>query len=274
MSPRRYRNFVLAGQSYFFYFWAIPQYAYLLIVSTLIDYYCVKGMISYPSRKRILLWLSVFCNLGLLAYFKYANFFIDQVNALLDLGGIAGISFWKLVLPVGISFYTFQSLSYTIDIYYKRIEPARSLVDFFCYVSMFPQLVAGPIVRYLDIHEQLKNRREDWRQFSMGIWMFMIGFSKKVLIADNVAPLTERAFSGDLLHFIDAWVGLLAFTVELYFDFSGYSDMAIGLGMLFGFRLPVNFSSPYQATSVAEFWRCWHITLMEWLKTYLFSTLR
>ena len=273
LTPRRFRNLTLALFSYLFYFWGIPKYAHLLIISTLVDYYSVKGMLRWPSRKKSFLLFSICCNLGLLGYFKYYNFFIGEINQVLASLKLASIPFVELVLPIGISFYTFQSLSYSIDSYFGRVKPANNIIDFFCYVSMFPQLVAGPVVRFSEVEDQLQNRKESWDKFILGVWFFMVGFCKKVLIANKVDPLTKAAFSLKTPEFYDAWTGLIAFSVQLYFDFSGYSDMAIGLGLMFGFILPINFDSPYKSESVSEFWRRWHISLMMWIKLYVFFPL-
>jgi alginate O-acetyltransferase complex protein AlgI len=275
-TPRRYRNLTLTVSSYVFYGWWRPDYLPLILASTTIDWAIALRMGTpqqgRPHRRRWLI-LSLVLNLGLLGYFKYANLVVQSVNDLLAHAGQTAIPWQAVVLPVGISFYTFQSLSYTVDVYRGEVQPLRSYVDFACFVSMFPQLVAGPIVRYADIEAELRDRRETWAKFADGVTWFCFGFAKKILIADNAALLADPAFSGGELGAITAWVGVTAYAVQIYFDFSGYSDMAIGLGKMLGFTFPTNFESPYCSESITEFWRRWHITLSTWLRDYLYVPL-
>jgi alginate O-acetyltransferase complex protein AlgI len=266
------RNLFLTLASYLFYGWWRPDFVLLMAFSTLVDYGCARAMGSADERRarRPWLWVSVVTNLGLLGWFKYANL---AVAALGDLRG-SGIEGWTaVVLPVGISFYTFQSMSYTIDVYRGEVRPVHSLIDLACYVSMFPQLVAGPIVRYRDVQRQVRQRVENLDMFARGVAMFAIGFAKKVLIADNAALLAEPVFAAKVNGLVDSWIGVGAYAVQIYYDFSGYSDMAIGLGMLIGFRFPRNFDSPYKSESITEFWRRWHISLSTWLRDYLYVPL-
>lgn len=269
----RYRNGFLLLASYIFYAWSVPRYLWLILISTAVDYFCVLAMEKTERHKRIPLLISLATNLGLLGFFKYYGFFIENVNPLLQSLSFAGFPLWNIVLPVGISFYTFQSMSYTIDVYRGKVEASRNPIDFACFVALFPQLVAGPIVRYVDIAKQMKQRVLSMDQFALGTWLFMAGFSKKVLIANQVGILADRAFALSSPNFYDAWVGLLAYSMQIYFDFSGYSDMAIGLGFMLGFKFPINFNSPYKADSITDFWRRWHITLSTWFREFVYIPL-
>lgn len=270
---RRYRNAFLLLASYVFYAWSVPRYLILILASTLIDYFCVILMTRTTRFRKVSLVISLVCNLGLLGFFKYYVFFAENLNPILKGLSLGGLPLWQIVLPVGISFYTFQSMSYTIDVYRKRVEPTYHFIDFACFVALFPQLVAGPIVRYVDIAKQLRYRMTGLDQFSLGVWLFMAGFTKKVLIANQVGMLADRAFALAAPNFLDSWIGLLAYTMQIYFDFSGYSDMAIGLGHMFGFTFPINFDSPYQSRSITEFWRRWHITLSTWFREFVYIPL-
>ena len=223
----------------------------------------------------ICVWLSVLGNIGLLAYFKYFNFFIDNANHILGSLNIAHIPLLEISLPLGISFYTFQTLSYQIDLYRGKVKAQRSLRDFSLFVSLFPQLIAGPIVRYKEIERQLSDRKESIDQFFYGCGRFICGLGKKVLIADGLAPLVDSIFvnSPSDLSVQVVWLGLAAFLLQIYYDFSGYSDMAIGIGRMFGFRLPENFRYPYSARSITAFWQRWHMTLTAWLRDYVFTSI-
>ena len=268
----RAKNLWLTVASYVFYGWWRPGFVVLLAISTVVDWYCGRRMgasdVGSPGRRRWL-WLSLAANLGLLGFFKYANLFGDTIDALTG----STLDLPKILLPIGISFYTFQSLSYTIDVYRGRVRPVGSVLDFACYVSMFPQLVAGPIVRFRDVAEQLVVRRHDIDMYGRGALLLCIGLSKKVLIADNAALLAELVYADSQPGLVDAWIGTAAYAVQIYFDFSGYSDMAIGLGAMLGFSLPINFDRPYQSASITEFWRRWHISLSAWLRDYLYVPL-
>ena len=277
-APRSWRTAVVALASYVFYGWWRPDFVLLMWVSTTIDYTCGRAIARARSADgegagRRWLVLSLVTNLSLLGYFKYADFGIASLNALLGRFGVEPIPALDVVLPVGISFYTFQTISYTVDVYRGHAAPVRSFVDFACYVAMFPQLVAGPIVRYGTIADQLHRREHRISLFYRGVLAFQAGLTKKVLIADVLGGLADSAFDGRNLGALDAWVGLLAYTFQIYFDFSGYSDMAIGLGLMIGFRLPVNFDRPYASRSITEFWRRWHISLSSFLRDYLYVPL-
>jgi len=270
-SPPRWRNVWLMLASFAFYGWWRPQYVLIMLASTVVDYTAAR-MMGAPdggARRKLWLWLSIATNLGMLAWFKYANLFAATWNDLAPWP----LAWQEVLLPIGISFFTFQSMSYTIDVYRGEIKPVRSMLDLLCYVSMFPQLIAGPIVRYRDIAASLVSRTIDFIKISDGVFLFAIGFVKKVLIADQVAPLVTAAFAADSPGLIVSWLGALGYTVQIYFDFSGYSDMAIGLGLMLGFRFPSNFLSPYRAHSITEFWRRWHVSLSTWLRDYLYISL-
>ncbi|MFT7676182.1 MAG: alginate O-acetyltransferase complex protein AlgI [Planctomycetota bacterium] len=276
LTPRGARSFTLAIASYVFYGWWRPDFLILMLVSTLVDF--TAGERVHRARQRDekgkpWLVLSLCTNLGLLAYFKYANFGIETLNSLLGATGQDPIVWTAVVLPVGISFYTFQTLSYTVDVYRGTTPPVARFRDFMCYVAMFPQLVAGPIVRYNTVADQLANRTHTRSKFFQGVLAFQAGLAKKVLIADVLAGVADRAFGADQLTTMDAWAGSLAYTFQIYFDFSGYSDMAIGLGLMIGFRLPINFDSPYHSRSITEFWRRWHVSLSTFLRDYLYLPL-
>ncbi len=269
---RRHRNLWILATSVVFYGWDHPSYVLIMLGSTLFDF-CVGLRLGAKEdgrpNRRALLALSIVVNLGLLGWFKYANLLVHTAAGLTG----ADVHWIDIALPVGISFYTFQSMSYTIDVYRGQVKPTRSLVDFACYVTMFPQLVAGPIVRYSDVEAQLRSREHSTTLVGAGALCFAIGFVKKVLLGDTFAPIADDGFLTNDPGVATAWTALLAFSLHLYFDFSGYSDMAIGLGLMLGFRFPRNFDSPYKSQSITEVWRRWHISLSTWLRDYLYIPL-
>jgi alginate O-acetyltransferase complex protein AlgI len=269
--PVRVQNLWLTAASFVFYGWWRPHYVLLMLLSVAIDWAAARAMgpVDSGRRSKLLLVLSLVSNLGLLGWFKYANLLVGTWNDVAPWP----VAWENVLLPVGISFFTFQSMSYTIDVYRGEVPPERSFLDLLCFVSMFPQLVAGPIVRYRDVAAELHQRRVDFVQFTDGVLLFAIGFAKKVLIADRVAPLVAATFGGGAPGLAEAWSGALGYTVQIYFDFSGYSDMAIGLGLMLGFHFPSNFLSPYRAWSITEFWRRWHVSLSTWLRDYLYVPL-
>jgi alginate O-acetyltransferase complex protein AlgI len=271
----RFRNPVLLAFSYVFYFFGGTWFLLILVLSTAADYVLGLKMESSPERKRHWLILSVVINIGVLAVFKYANFFVAETNAALSSLGYAPVRWTELALPLGISFFTFQKLSYTVDVYRGTRRAVKSAVDFALYVAMFPQLVAGPIVRFNEISEQLRGRVESVELFSKGAMRFCWGLSKKLMVADYCAVVADSVFALDSssLDTRVAWIGALAYTLRIYFDFSGYSDMAIGLGNMFGFHFPENFNRPYSAVSITDFWRRWHMTLSRWFGDYLYYPL-
>ena len=276
LTPRGLRSYTLSAASYVFYGWWRPDFCLLMITSTIVDFSAGRGIVRAHDRGvrgKPWLLLSICVNLGLLAYFKYANFGIDTLNHLLGATGSEKISWPHVVLPVGISFYTFQTMSYTIDVYRGVAKPVRGFGDFLCYVSMFPQLVAGPIVRYNTVAEQLHSRSHTFRKFWLGILWFQAGLAKKVLIADVLGQIADRAFAMGDPSSATAWIGVVAYAFQIYFDFSGYSDMAIGLGLMMGFRFPINFNAPYRSLGITDFWRRWHISLSSFLRDYLYVPL-
>jgi alginate O-acetyltransferase complex protein AlgI len=278
-APARYRHLVLTLMSYFFYGWANPLFVVLMFTSTIIDYTCGRVLMADPERSRrskLALLASICTNLSLLGFFKYFHFGVDSYNAALHLLGLSA-QVWhpvmRVTLPLGISFYTFQSMSYTFDVYRKKATGICNIIDFACYVSMFPQLVAGPIVRFQDIADQLKQRSHNLTKVSRGIAFFSLGLAKKVLLANTCGKVADVVFHAAAPSCLEAWYGTVAYSFQIYFDFSGYSDMAIGLGFLFGFSLPRNFNSPYRSGSITEFWQRWHISLSTWLRDYLYIPL-
>lgn len=273
-------NIFILTFSLIFYFWGEAWLVLVMLSSTLLDYFCglLIGGSSNQSRRKIFLVISITFNLSLLVFFKYINFGIDNFNAFFNSFGLTSWQvkdFMEVSLPLGISFYTFQSMSYTIDVYRKNVEPTRNFFDFACFVTMFPQLVAGPIVRYRDIATQIIKRSVNHHSFSSGCLRFIFGLGKKVLIANTLAVPADMIFAipTDGLTTGLAWLGITCYTLQIYFDFSGYSDMAIGLGRMLGFTFPENFNYPYSSKSIKEFWRRWHISLSNWFRDYLYIPL-
>jgi alginate O-acetyltransferase complex protein AlgI len=271
----RGRNLVLLCGSYFFYIYGAGDFALVLALSTLADFGLGRLIAGDRRRRRLYLGISLLLNLGLLAYFKYANFLAAELNALLPMLGRAPFSWQTVLLPIGISFFTFQKLSYIFDVYRERTPALRNPLDFALYVAMFPQLIAGPIVRFDEIRRQLHGRRASWDAFYTGGMRICWGLAKKVLIADACGRIADAVFDlgPGALDTKSAWLGALAYTLQIYFDFSAYADMAIGLGQLFGFTLPENFRRPYSAVSVTDFWRRWHMSLTRWFRDYLYIPL-
>jgi alginate O-acetyltransferase complex protein AlgI len=280
-APWRAKHLVLTALSYVFYGWANPLFAPLLFVSTLIDYVCglaIARARAASDGRRARWWLgaSICSNLGLLGFFKYFNFGVDNLNALAAAAGLDALRLdlaFKVTLPLGISFYTFQSMSYSWDVYRGRAAAVRNFIDFACFVSMFPQLVAGPIIRFSEVADQLRVRAHTVEKFARGAAFFSVGLAKKVLIANPCGKIADLTFGAGALQPLDAWYGVTAYAFQIYFDFSGYSDMAIGLGLMLGFVFPKNFDSPYRSQSITEFWRRWHISLSTWLRDYLYVPL-
>jgi alginate O-acetyltransferase complex protein AlgI len=279
--PRRGRNALLLVASLTFYTWGGGDFVLILIASIAGNWLLGRAggrafRAGDDSARRFYITFSVLLNLGILGWFKYANFFVDQINSVAGFatGQPAVVGWMEVALPIGISFFTFQAMSYVIDVSSGRAEPVESPTDFALYVALFPQLIAGPIVRYREIADQLRERSFDLDGVTRGALRFTHGLIKKVVVADTVAVLTHAAFSmGGDMSMADAWLGVFAFSVQLYFDFSGYADMAIGLGMMFGFRFPENFIRPYSSVSVTDFWRRWHLTLSAWFRDYVFISL-
>lgn len=270
--PVKLRNLLLLLVSLLFYAWGEPRYILIMLFSTVFDYANgrVLGYLEErkPEWRKWVLCISVVGNLGILCFFKYADFLLFNLNRL---GG--DFPLLHLALPIGISFYTFQTMSYTIDVYRRTVEPQRNFITFAMYVSMFPQLIAGPIVRYSTVEEQMQNRVLVGKDMAEGMQRFLIGLGKKVLLANQIGALWTEIAAIEDLTVAGAWLGAFAYSFQIYFDFSGYSDMAIGLGRIFGFRFPENFCYPYEAKSITEFWRRWHITLSSWFREYLYIPL-
>ncbi len=266
--PQKLKNVVLLISSLVFYGWGEPKYVVLMIASIIIGY--VSGRLieakSNKREKKIFLFISVFANLGFLAYFKYADFFIENFNAVTGLG----LPLLRIALPVGISFYTFQILSYSVDVYRGNTPAQKNIVNLATYITMFPQLIAGPIVRYTDIADSLENRTHSFEKFSAGARRFIIGLSKKVLVANILGELCDTFKASDDKAVLYYWLYAVAFAVHVYFDFSGYSDMAIGLGKIFGFDFCENFNYPFISKSATEFWRRWHMSLGTWFRDYVY----
>lgn len=313
ISPRALRMPVLTLASYVFYAWTNPWFTLILLWSTLVDFTCGNliyghwrllgalprdpdGRSRAPGvQRKLFLAVSVASNLGLLGFFKYFMFAAENLNRLLATLGKEEVRVLSVLLPAGISFYTFESLSYVLDIYHGRARPAsvwveeasgpartwgakllreaRALNAFACYITQFPHLVAGPIIRYQDLEAQLHRRDHTAQKFARGVFFFALGLAKKVLLANPCGEAADAAFEAGSLAAVDAWAGVVAYAFQIYFDFSGYSDMAIGLGLMFGFEFAKNFDSPYQSRSITEFWRRWHISLSTWLRDYLYIPL-
>jgi alginate O-acetyltransferase complex protein AlgI len=291
MLPRRWHNLFLTLASYVFYGWANPLFVVLLFISTVIDYVCglVIARSSHPftfgpivllhkdePRTRvqyIALITTLSSNLLILAFFKYFNFGIESYTALMNTLGLENLRLdlaFKVTLPLGISFYTFQSMSYAVDVYRGEAKAIRNFSDYACFVAMFPQLVAGPIIRFAEVSAQLIQRELSMEKFARGAAFMCMGLAKKVLLANPCGTIADTVFDSAAIGTADSWYGVTAYAFQIYFDFSGYSDMAIGLGLMFGFTFPKNFDSPYRSRSITEFWRRWHISLSTWLRDYLY----
>ena len=286
---RRFQHLFLVGSSYFFFYFSNNFLISLLIYSTLLDFYLGKAIFNSKNKrtKKLLLITSLAGNLGLLGFFKYANFMIDEVNGIVQYFGISQIDSLEIILPIGISFYTFQTISYTVDIYRGKLTPSKSFWEFALFVSFFPQLVAGPILRASHFLPQLREKISKEKlatrlrtitihhsALRFGITLMMIGFFKKMFFADNIAPMVNEIFNVPLgLESFSIIIGAIGFGVQIYCDFSGYSDIAIGAATILGFNIPANFNKPYFATSPVDFWKRWHISLSTWLRDYLYIPL-
>ena len=268
LAPRKLKNAILLLFSLAFYGWGEPKYVFLMIATIGVFYGCglAIGKANTQTWKKVWLITSVAVGLGLLAIFKYADFFIENFNAATGIS----VPLLRLALPVGISFYTFQSLSYTVDVYRGNVPVQRNPISFGAYVTLFPQLIAGPIVRYSDVVKELDGRVHTWEDAMMGIRRFLIGLGKKIILADNFALLVSLFRQSNEKSVLFYWIYAIAFTLNIYFDFSGYSDMAIGLGRVFGFKFIENFNYPYLSKSVTEFWRRWHMSLGSWFRDYVY----
>jgi alginate O-acetyltransferase complex protein AlgI len=295
LMPFRGRTALIAVASYVFYGWANPIWAVIMFFGCSVDYLCGLALMRMADRPdgpdglppvlgpdvprtramRVVLAVSIITNLGLLATFKYTGFVAENVNALGRTLGLGEelLPVLHLALPVGISFYTFKAMSYVIDVYRGDARPMRRFTDYMCFEAFFPDLVAGPIIRYAAMEEQMRLRQHTVEKFARGVAFFALGMAKKLLVANPMGHIADTAFAAGPLHWYDAWFGLFGYAFQIYFDFSGYSDMAVGLALMLGFVLIQNFDSPYQATSITDFWRRWHISLSTWLRDYLYIPL-
>ena len=267
--PNKLKNMVLLLASIFFYFYGEPKYVIIMIISIIITYFFGILIDKYKKYSKLFLILSICASVGILIYFKYAKFIIQNINLWLT----NKIDFIYVILPIGISFYTFQLISYTIDVYRGQANVQKNILKLAMYVSLFPQLIAGPIVRYTTVEEQIEKREYSFEKFALGIRRFIIGLGKKVLIANVLGELTNLFLSSNDSSILFYWMYAIANMLQIYFDFSGYSDMAIGLGKIFGFEFLENFNYPYIATSVTDFWRRWHISLSSWFRDYIYIPL-
>ena len=275
----RLRNVVIVLFSTFFFAWGDPVFVWYVIAGTWIDYMIIKHVLINPTHsegvKKSGLVAAILINVGALLFFKYANFFVDQAQPLLHLAGMERPSWYGVALPLGISFIAFHKISFVVDLYRQRTSPPSSFIDALLYILFFPQLIAGPIIRYHEISPQIRVRTHGTEEFIAGFFRFARGLGKKALIADPAGEIANAIFAlpPESLPTHYAWLGVLAYSIQIYFDFSGYSDMAIGLGRIVGFRFPENFNQPYTAKSVTEFWQRWHITLSNWMRLYLYIPL-
>jgi alginate O-acetyltransferase complex protein AlgI len=276
---KKLKNPVLLLSSILFYSWGAPKFILAILLTTTIDFYLVNFIHNANSEKhrKLFLVLSLVLNVGMLFYFKYCNFFIENFNSAFNSIGIKEITWTKIILPIGISFYTFESLTYAIDVYRRIHKPLNNFWQYQMYILLFPKLIAGPIIRYHEISDQIPDRslNENAENRLSGFYRFVIGLAKKVLIANVMAAKADEVFNLpiDQINSSFAWIGILSYTFQIYFDFSGYSDMAIGIGKMIGFRFPENFDNPYTSKSITEFWRRWHMTLGNWMKNYLYIPL-
>ena len=274
LTPKKLKNLSLLILSLIFYSWGEPRYFLLMIASIFVDYFISINIEKNNKNKKIkilLLAISIIFNVGILFFFKYINFFIENINSIFNMS----LNNVKITLPLGISFYTFQTMSYTIDVFLGKVKAEKNIINFGAFVCLFPQLIAGPIVKYIDISKELKNRDINLDEIQEGIRLFILGLGSKVLIANNIGSLWNEVetMGFNNISTILAWMGIIAFSLQIYFDFNGYSLMAIGLGKILGFNFPNNFNYPYESRSITEFWRRWHITLGQWFKQYVYIPL-
>lgn len=271
LSKKSLHNYILLGASIIFYAWGEPRYLAIMFLTILVNYFGAIFIDRYKDYKKTILILTILVNLGFLVYFKYFNFLIRNLNGLFHTN-IVGLN---IIMPIGISFYTFQALSYVIDVYRGECDVQKDIYKLSLYICLFPQLIAGPIVKYHDIAQEIDNRDVNFDKVKLGVQRFIIGLSKKVLIANTMGAVVDKIFIQDpstLPHLV-TWLGAFAYSFQLFFDFSGYSDMAIGLGLIFGFKFLENFNYPYISKSISEFWRRWHISLSTWFKQYVYISL-
>ncbi len=281
ITPARFKNITILVFSIFFYAWGAPKFIFVILGTTFLDFYFVRLMSNSETivKKKIYLTISICINLGLLCYFKYSNFFIENVNHVLTSFGLDYIHWVKVILPIGISFYTFETITYVVDTYRGVHKPLTNVWDYQVYIMLFPKLIAGPIIRYHDLASQIepvgRTNLSTVDDKLTGFYRFVIGLSKKVLIANQIGVFADQILGRDIssLNSSEAWLGIIAYTFQIYFDFSGYSDMAIGIAKMVGFQFPENFNNPYTSASITEFWRRWHISVSSWMKNYLYIPL-
>lgn len=271
VTKKELHNFILLIASIIFYAWGEPKYLAIMLLTILINYFGAIMIERYNNHKKIILAFTIIANLGFLFYFKYFNFLINNFNQLFN----SNIHALNIIMPIGISFYTFQALSYVVDVYRGECKVQKNIYKLALFICLFPQLIAGPIIKYHDIEEQIDSREVNFDKVTLGVKRFIVGLAKKVLIANVMGLIADKIFVQDPHNFshLIAWIGSFAYTFQLYFDFSGYSDMAIGLGLIFGFRFMENFNYPYISKSITEFWRRWHISLSTWFKQYVYISL-
>ena len=270
-SKKELHNGILLAASILFYAWGEPRYLAIMLLTIIVNYLGAIAIEKWSKYKKLSLILTIIVNLAFLAYFKYFNFLLDNINHIFSLD----IKFVEVILPLGISFYTFQAMSYLIDVYRGECKAQIDFYKLALYICLFPQLIAGPIVKYHDIAEQIDSREVNFDKVQYGVKRFIIGLSKKMLIANTMGAIADKIFlqAPDTFTPLVAWIGAIAYSFQLFFDFSGYSDMAIGLGAIFGFKFMENFNYPYISKSITEFWRRWHISLSTWFKEYLYIPL-
>lgn len=271
ITKKELHNPILLIASIIFYAWGEPRYLAIMLLVIIINYLGAILIEKYPHKKRFTLILAIITNLAFLIYFKYFNFLLENINALFH----TNIDFIKVIMPIGISFYTFQAMSYLIDVFRGECKAQKDIYKLALYITLFPQLIAGPIVKYHDVADQIEDREVNFEKVDIGVKRFIIGLSKKVLLANTMGAIADKIFTqpADTFSPLVAWMGSLAYSLQLFYDFSGYSDMAIGLGLIFGFQFLENFNYPYISKSITEFWRRWHISLSTWFKQYLYIPL-
>ena len=271
ISKKEFHNIILLIASIVFYAWGEPKYLAIMLLTIIINYFGAIAIEKYSNNRKLILILTIILDLSFLIYFKYFNFLINIHNSITH----SHVSLLNIIMPIGISFYTFQALSYLIDVYRQECTAQKNFYKLALYISLFPQLIAGPIIKYHDVVDQIEDREVNFEKVNIGVKRFICGLAKKMLLANTMGAIADKIFiqSPDTFSHAIAWVGSLAYTLQLYFDFSGYSDMAIGLGLIFGFRFMENFNYPYISKSISEFWRRWHISLSTWFKHYIYIPL-
>lgn len=277
--PNKFKNFFLLFVSAVFYAWGAPKFIFVILLTTFFDFFIVQAIDKQPNkiRRKVLFIFSLTINVGLLFYFKYLNFFIDNINVVLKNNNNDTWPILNIILPIGISFYTFESITYVVDVYLGKHKPLKKFFDYQLYILLFPKLIAGPIIRYSDIANQITNRFKEYNSEMVirGFRRFVIGLCKKVIIANVLGEVADQIFNASVenVNTLDIWIGMFSYTFQLYFDFSGYSDIALGIGTMLGFTFPENFNNPYNANSVTNFWQRWHISLGNWMRNYLYIPL-